>query len=191
MKEYEILEEEAVYKGFFTLKKAKVQRDDLSGGKVTVDREMLERGDSVAMLVYEKDSDQILLTRQFRYPAIKDGGFMEEISAGGIEKNETAKACAVRDLEEELGYRVNEARLEEMVQVYSSPGTTSERITIYYVEVRPDDLKEQGGGDDAEHEDIEIIRYAASDIKSILYSTKDAKTVIALQWYLLNKSLKS
>ena len=188
MKEFEILEEEDVYKGFFTIKKAKVRRDDLTGGKVTVEREMLERGDSVAMLVYEKDTKQLVLTHQFRYPVKKDGGFLEEIAAGAIENGESAKACALRELKEELGYEVSEAQLEEIGKVYSSPGTTSERITIYYVEVWSKDNKYKGGGNKLEQEDIQIVRYPVREIKSIISSTKDSKSVIALQWFLIHKT---
>lgn len=185
MSDFKIKNERTVYEGFFSILKGVVHRKDRLGNAVEHEREMLERGDSVAVLVYEKDGQNFLLTRQFRYPTHKEDGYLLEIAAGGIEEGESAEDCAKRELLEELGYRVD--ALEAITHFYSTPGTSSERIFLYYAEVTSEDHVEAGGGDEREGEDIEVIRHPVSQLRELLATVKDAKTMIALQWYMLNK----
>jgi ADP-ribose pyrophosphatase len=185
MEKFKIAKEETAYEGFFTIKKARIKREDLSGEMIEVEREMLERGDSVGVLVYEKDTQSLVLTRQFRYPAQRDDGYLMEIAAGGIEEGETPEQCVRRELKEELGYEVEE--LEYIAYYYSTPGTSSERIFLYYAELRSEDRTEEGGGSKKEQEDIELIRHPAAQISDLIFSIKDAKSVIALQWFFIHK----
>lgn len=69
---------------------------------------------------------RIVLIRQYRYAA---GGFVYEIPAGRLEKDESPVDCARRELEEEAGYRA--ASIEPLVSFLTTPGFTDERIHLF------------------------------------------------------------
>ncbi|WP_317045265.1 NUDIX hydrolase [Formosa algae] len=158
--------------------------------QIEVVRECLDRGNAIAIILVEKDTDSVLLINQFRYPTITHPGYdgwLIEIVAGCMEADEDPIECAKREVEEEIGYTI--ANMESMGEYYSSPGGSSERVHGFYAEVNSTDKKFKGGGLDAEQEDIQLIKFPISEIKNALKANtfKDAKTIIALQWLLLNK----
>ncbi|TSE11467.1 MULTISPECIES: NUDIX domain-containing protein [Aquimarina] len=190
--EYKILSEDLVYDGFLKIRKASVIHDRFNQNTpINYVREMMDKGDCVAVLLYEKDTDKVLFINQFRYPTIKnDNGWLLEIPAGGIEENEDAKDCAIREVEEETGYKVH--KLEHISTFYATPGVSSERMYLYYGEVFERDQISKGGGVEEEDEDIQLCKISISEIKTLLESKiiNDAKSIIALQWFMIHKTEK-
>jgi ADP-ribose diphosphatase len=92
---------------------------------VTIDLEMV-RHPGAAAVVPLKDDGTVVLIRQFRHAA---GGFIYEIPAGKLHPGEDPKACAARELEEEIGYRAG--ALELLSSIFTAPGFTDEVIHIY------------------------------------------------------------
>ncbi|WP_434036143.1 NUDIX domain-containing protein [Formosa sp. 4Alg 33] len=188
---YNIIKEDIVYKDFFTVKKATITHDTFkSDQQVKVVRECLDRGSAIAIVLVEKDTDSILLINQFRYPTIMHpefDGWLTEIVAGCMEADEDPMECARREVEEEIGYQVK--HMEFIGDYFASPGGTSEKVNAFYAEVNSTDKIFKGGGLDSEQEDIQLIKLPISKLKSKLnaHAFKDAKTIIALQWLLLNK----
>ncbi len=72
---------------------------------------------------------KIALVKQFRYLYGKE---LYEIPAGKLEIGEDARFSALRELEEETGYRANECT--RLLDIYPTPGYTDEIIHIYLVE---------------------------------------------------------
>lgn len=68
---------------------------------------------------------EVLLVKQYRYPV---GDAILEIPAGKMDPGETPEECAVRELEEETGYRGN---LKKLGYVYTTPGFCNEIIHLY------------------------------------------------------------
>ncbi len=91
----------------------------------TVDLETI-RHPGASAVVPMKDDGTVVLIRQFRHAA---GGFIYEIPAGTLHDGEDPKACAARELEEEVGYRAGS--LEHLVSILPAPGYTDEVIHIY------------------------------------------------------------
>lgn len=186
---YKILQEEIVYDGFLKVKKATVVHDSFKGSEqVSATRETVERGDSVAVLLYETETDSLLFTNQFRYPVTKnDGGWIIELPAGKIEEGEAPQSCAKREVLEELGYEAQQ--LEEICHCYLSPGGSTERIFLFYAEVTQAAKTEDGGGVETENEDIQLYRQSVHELSKTLDAGffKDAKTLLALQWFMLRK----
>ena len=184
---YTIHNEEIVYDGFLKIKKADITHDRFRLKEpVSYDREVLDKGDCIAVLLYEKDSDSLLLIKQFRYPTIKNtDGWFVELPAGAIENNEEPVVAAYREVKEETGYEVR--HLEKVTTFYATPGSSSERMFLFYGEVDTKDKIEKGGGATYEDEDIEIVKLPVQDIKRALIENTipDAKTIIALQWFLM------
>lgn len=185
---YKVHSEELIFDQFFRIKKAKIEHDLFDGGSVTVHRLCFERGDSVAILIYEKDTNLFLFTKQFRYPAVAENGWIVELTAGSIDEGENPEHAVQREVEEEIGYKI-----KDMIFINSffvSPGGTSERIFLYYAEVETTDKVYVGGGKLSENENIELVKFSFNEIKKMLENNliRDAKTIIALQWIMLNQS---
>ncbi len=152
--DYHLLAEKSCYQGFLSIKRHTVEHDTFAGGTLCVERENMERGDGVAVLLYDKSTDAVLLLEQFRIGAAvrKDQAWLIEIVAGVAELGEDTMITARRECIEEAGY--NPYQLDFLGQYYVSPGGTSERITLYLGWVNRDQAVNEGGGLAEEHEDI-------------------------------------
>src|SRR5690349_16427607 len=86
---------------------------------VTIDLEMV-RHPGAAAVVPLKDSETVVLIRQFRHAA---GGFIYEIPAGKLDRGEDPLHCAARELEEEIGYIPGRQRLDrdEVLEILEIP----------------------------------------------------------------------
>lgn len=186
---YDILKEEIVFDNFFKIKKAKIRHDLFDSNSIEVDRLCFERGDSVAILIYEKDTDSLLFTNQFRYPtAGKENGWIFELTAGSIEsEDDDPENRAKKEIAEEIGYQVEE--IEFICSFFVSPGGTSERIMLYYSEVDSANKVFDGGGMKFESEDIQLVKLKTKEVIERLKNNlfRDAKTILGIQWFLLNK----
>lgn len=80
-----------------------------------------------AAVLFIKDGS-VALVGQYRYAYGKE---LYEIPAGKLEAGEEPKLAALRELEEETGYRAKEA--EQLLKIYPTPGYTNEIIYIYWV----------------------------------------------------------
>jgi nudix-type nucleoside diphosphatase (YffH/AdpP family) len=183
-KRVEIDDTEVVFDDFFKIDKTTLRFERFDGSMSnTVKRLCFVRGDSVAALIFNRDTAKILLTNQFRAPTYRNGdGWITEVLAGSVEKGEPFEEALRREILEEVGYRVGD--LTHIYTFYVSPGGTSERIALYYAEVGDGDKIAPGGGAAAEDEDIEILQYTLPEAWQLLDSGQinDAKTLIALMW---------
>ncbi len=155
---FQIRKKRPLYRGFFQLDAYTVAHDRFDGGRQTIVREHLERGDAVAVLLYDPDKDAVLLVEQFRIgPAARDDvreqdAWLIEIVAGMVDEGEEPETCARRECIEEAGYAPE--ILQPLGRYYSTPGGSSERVYLYLGEVDADKPCGSGGGLDEEHEDI-------------------------------------
>jgi ADP-ribose pyrophosphatase len=184
MKKVEIERTHRVYDDFFKVEEAFVRYETFNGQmSETVRRLSFERGDAVAVLLFNRERRKVILINQFRYPTYKSGaGWLTEVVAGILEKGESPGDTVRREVLEEVGYRVLE--LVPISTFYVSPGGSSERIFLYYAEVADSDRVTEGGGLESEHEDIQVKEYSLPELWAALDQGefKDAKTIIALMW---------
>ncbi len=89
-----------------------------------VKREIIKHPGAAAMLAFD-EKNRIILVRQHRYPH----GYVLEIPAGTLEKGESPKACALREIQEETGYRAK--RMTHLVTYYPSIGYNTEAIHCF------------------------------------------------------------
>ena len=122
------------------------------------------RGIRAVVILAETDDGEILLVEQDRVPI---GRRCLELPAGLIGDDDggdadTVEAAALRELEEETGYRADS--IAHVGEFYSSPGMVSEGFTL----VRASGLTcvSEGGG--VEHEDIIVHRVRRADIAAFI-----------------------
>lgn len=186
-------EREAWKGGPFRVNVSRLRYERFNGAlSETVTRINFERGDSVAVLLTDRESDVVYLVKQFRYPVYaglaKKPGFRSsdawtlEIVAGVIEEGESDIAIARKELREEAGFSLS-SDLEHLISVYPSPGGSSEVIHVYLGYVTRDERVARGGGIESEGEDIEVAEMPLTEAMEMISSgrIRDAKTVIALQ----------
>ncbi len=184
MKKVNVTRKQRIFNDFFKVDEAYLSYQQLDGQMSQAFRQLVfERGDSVAVLLWNKDTERVILIKQFRYATYEKGpGWIIEVIAGKLEESEIPEEAVRREVLEEVGYSVDE--LTYISTFYVSPGGTSERIILYYTEVSMRDKVAEGGGLVTEHEDIELVEYTLSDLWVMLKSGHivDAKTLIAVQW---------
>jgi nudix-type nucleoside diphosphatase (YffH/AdpP family) len=81
------------------------------GSTETQSREAYDRGNGAVILLYNKTSHTVILTRQFRLPTYINGnatGMLIEACAGLLD-NDNPEDCIRRETEEETGYKISKA----------------------------------------------------------------------------------
>ncbi len=187
MKKVEILDKKRVFSGFLNMEEVTARFEKHNGEmSLPVKRLMVERGDAVAAILWDKDKKEVLLTNQFRLPAYEKGpGWLWELVAGSVEAGEAPEACMIREIEEEAGYSV--ASLRHISTFYTSPGGTSERILLYFAVVGAADKTSEGGGLESENEDILTEGFSLDRLREACANGEicDAKTYAGALWLLL------
>ena len=145
----------------------------------TIDLEMVRHPGAAAVVPF-KDDGTVVLIRQFRHAA---GGFIYEIPAGKLHLGEDPRACAARELEEEIGYKTDD--LELVTSIFTAPGFTDEVIHIYKAN-RLTKGKQQLDRDEI----LEVVEVSLDDAITMIRngSIRDAKTIVGLQSVFIGKS---
>lgn len=145
-------------------------------------REVYDRGDGCAILLFNREKRSVILTRQFRMPAYAHGYrdlFIE--AAAGLLDNADPQARIREETEEETGYRP--ANVRKVLSCFTSPGAVTEEIHLFTGEYDPADRTGKGGGLADEGEDIEVLELAFDEAVAMMMDGRicDAKTIILLQ----------
>ena len=161
----DVKSKKTVFKGRYRIDEYVFDFDRAAGkGRLTdVTRLVFERGDSAAALIHDVERDVIVLTEQFRIATYDKGpGYIVEAMAGSVEEDEEPEDCIRREMMEEVGYRAGKLTL--ISQGYVSPGSSSERIFLYYAPVMTADLVDpKATGLAAEKEDTRRVEFSRED----------------------------
>jgi GDP-mannose pyrophosphatase NudK len=146
-------------------------------------REVYDRGNGAAILLYNSAKKTVILTRQFRLPTFLNGnksGIMIEVCAGLLDKD-NAEQAVIRETEEETGYRLQ--KVEKVFETYMSPGSVTEILYLFVGEYDQTMKVSEGGGLDSEQENIEVLEYTFEEAYAMIESgaITDAKTIMLLQ----------
>jgi nudix-type nucleoside diphosphatase (YffH/AdpP family) len=187
----EIKQVEQEFDGFVKVEKAILRFERFCGEMSDeITRYRYFRGDAVAVLIFDPETRQVLLQRQFRYTAhAKTGeGWLAECVAGMMEPNETALQVATREVFEETGFKLRKAEL--LAHYFISPGGSSDQVYLYLAEVEnPRELKGIHGlleeGEEIQTEWVPLDKALQLVDRSEI---KDAKTLLGLT--LLERRLK-
>ncbi|WP_339719313.1 ADP-ribose diphosphatase [uncultured Paraglaciecola sp.] len=187
----QILSKETLYQGFFKMVKYAFKHKLFAGGwSDVVEREIFERGHAIAVLPYDPVLDEFVMIEQVRIGALptSTSPWLIEVVAGIIDEGETPEDVCCREAQEEAGIEIQ--KLHKALSYLSSPGGTTERIHIYVGLVDASDAKGVHGLD-YESEDILVHRVPSAVALNWINQGKidNAATLIALQWFAMNKQL--
>jgi nudix-type nucleoside diphosphatase (YffH/AdpP family) len=176
---------------WYTLKKVTFNIQKKDGSTETQSREAYDRGNGAVILLYNKVSNTVILTRQFRLPTYINGnstGMLIEACAGLLD-NDNPEECIKRETEEETGYKIS--KVEKIFEAYMSPGSVTEILHFFVAEYSKEMKITNGGGLENEGEDIEVLELAFNEALSMIDSgeIKDAKTIMLLQYIRLKNIL--
>ncbi|PCF50449.1 NUDIX hydrolase [Staphylococcus delphini] len=172
--EEKTISKESIYKGkIIEVEKHKVSLPN----NETAYREVVKHNGAVAICALTPDQ-QVILVKQYRKALEQE---LLEIPAGKLEPGEDRESAAMRELEEETGYKAKKLTL--IGEVYGTPGFSNEKISVYFA----DNLVE-GEVNLDEDEFVEKVLYSLEDVKKAIEARtiKDAKTFIAFQHLLLH-----
>jgi ADP-ribose pyrophosphatase len=192
MKKVSIKQKRYILDDFFKIEEAYLRFEQFNGQMSPLVRRLnLERGDSVAVLVFNQNTGKLVLVSQFRYPTYQNQeGWTIEAIAGMVDPGETPEQTIRRELQEETGMNID--TFEHITTFYPSPGGSSERIYLYYSEISGAQAKyKKTGGLLGHGEDVKAIEMTLGDTLAKIRSGEimDAKTIIGIYW-LENRLLK-
>ena len=184
----EVIDVDLLATGWHVLRATTFRYRGDDGTWSTQTRETYDRGNGATVLLYDPARRTVLLTRQFRYPAYVNDhpdGMLIETAAGLLDDDDPVTAIR-REAEEETRVRVDE--VQHVFDVYMSPGSVTERLHFFAAAYDGADRDGDRGGLADEDEEIEILEY---DIDVALAkirdgSIQDAKTIMLLQWAVLD-----
>lgn len=185
----ETLDHEILWRGYFQVDRYRLRHRLFAGGwGGPLVREVFERGHAAALLPYDPVQNAVVLIEQFRIGAHAAGSdpWLIEIVAGIIEEGESAEEVVRRECVEEAGCTVD--RLVPMMDAFTSPGGSSERIALFCGRV---DSTGVGGvhgladeGEDirvfVEPVDVALARIGRGEVTNLI-------AIAALQWLALNR----
>ncbi|HBX72446.1 NUDIX domain-containing protein [Haliea sp.] len=179
-----VLQSEAAFSGHFSVRRLTLQHRLFAGGwSEPLVREVFERGDAVAVLPYEPETDCVILIEQFRPGALRDAHspWMLEVIAGVVEAGETDAEVAHREAAEEAACEL--AELLPIASYYPSAGACSEHVRLFCGRVTAADAGAVHGARD-EGEDILVHRIPRGEALALLAADRvpNGHTLIALQW---------
>ncbi len=183
-----VVQEELLSDNWAILKKTTLDYQRSDGSWQTLIRETYDRGNGAAILLYNRATQTVLLTRQFRYPAFVNGhpAPLIEACAGLLDQRDPAEAIR-RETEEELGYRIREPR--KVMEVFMSPGSVTEKLFFFVAEYDRKAQISAGGGLVDDGEDIDVLEVTLDEALRMIERGEiiDGKTIILLQYAQLHR----
>ena len=178
-----ILEERVLAHDWYLLRKTTFEHRRRDGRLQVVSRETYDRGNGVALLLFNAARGTVILIRQFRFPAWVNGcadGMLVETCAGLLDGNDPLAAMR-REAIEETGYAVKSPR--KVFEAYMSPGSVTEKLHFFVAACDDGDRQGPGGGEAHEGEDIEVLELPLARALAMIASgeIQDGKTIMLLQ----------
>ncbi|HZY38132.1 MAG TPA: GDP-mannose pyrophosphatase NudK [Mucilaginibacter sp.] len=189
MSQINILKTEILSNNWYTLKKVTYEATQSDGSVLLQNREAYDRGNGATILLYNRVLKTVVLTQQFRLPTYINGnesGMLIECCAGLLDRD-NPEDCIKRETEEETGYKIND--IKKVFEAYMSPGSVTEILYFFVAEYSQDMKVSDGGGIAEEDERIKVLEIPFARALEMVNTgeIKDAKTIMLLQYALINK----
>lgn len=177
------IEKKVLSDDWYTLNKYSYEYQREDGSWEVQDRESYDCGDGAAILLYDRNQETVILTKQFRMPTYVNGnddGMMIEVCAGLLD-GLSPEACIKKETLEETGYRIDQ--VQQVMVTYMCPGSVTQKLYLFLAECTPQMKETKGGGSLSETENIEVLECPFKDAMEMVFNgtIKDAKSVMLLQ----------
>lgn len=175
---HELVSAEIKYKRWASFSDVIIRLPD---GKL-INREVEDHGQAVAVLPYDPIRKNALLVEQFRTPPFVTNGQEHTLEAiAGCMEDEGPEATARREAMEEAGVSVGV--LERVAVCWSMPGVSTERLTLYLAAYASADRIGDGGGVEAEDENIRVVEMSLRALAELMDAGDlvDMKTLTLVQ----------
>lgn len=121
--DFKIIDSQTVFRG----KIMNVRQDQIEfENGLRANRELVQKHQEATVVVAIDPDGKLVMVKQYRYGT---GFEMLELPAGLKEPEESYESCAIRELEEETGFRAG--KVTRMFEYYASPGYCTEKIVFY------------------------------------------------------------
>lgn len=186
----EVIKEKILSENWFVLRNFTYDLTTKNGETLRHKREVYDRGDGATILLYNREKNSVILTRQFRIATWLNGnqsGMLIEACAGLLDED-APEDCIRKEALEETGYQPG--RVEKIYDLYMSPGGVTERLHFFAAQYNESLRAAAGGG--VEDEDIDVLELTFPEAweKVKTGQIKDGKTVMLLQHALIEGWLK-
>jgi GDP-mannose pyrophosphatase NudK len=186
-----IIKSEVLSDNWYTLKKITFETKTPDGTVEIQSREAYNRGNGATILLYNKSSQTVVLTSQFRMPTYINGnenGYLIECCAGLLDKD-NAEDCIRKETEEETGYKITDVK--KVFEAYMSPGSVTEILYFFVAEYSKEMKVSEGGGLQEESENIEVLVIPFAKALDMVDTgeIRDGKTIMLLQYAQINNLL--
>lgn len=179
-----ILDTQTVWSGHYSMRRITLQHRRFAGGwSDPIVREVFERGDAVAVLPYDPETDSLVMIEQFRPGALRgnESPWMLELIAGVVEAGESDVDVVYREAMEEAACELSE--LVPIATVFPSAGACSEQVRLFCGRVTSAAI---GGFHGLQEEGEDILVHSISRVDAMRMLNEDripnGHTLIALQW---------
>ncbi|XUW92823.1 GDP-mannose pyrophosphatase [Burkholderia sp. M6-3] len=183
-----IVESTTLSDDWYTLKKVTFDFLRRDGTWQRQSRETYDRGNGATILLHNRHTGNVVLTRQFRMPVFVNGhdGMLIEAAAGLLDMATPEERIRL-EAEEETGYRVSNIR--KVFEAYMSPGSVTEKLYFYLGEYDASTRVDDGGGIEEEGEDLEVLEMPLGTALQLVRSGEivDGKTIMLLQHLALSE----
>lgn len=164
-----------------------------SGKTANLTFEVYGKSDGIAILLFNPKTNKVILSKQFRAPLYLhnvSNGFSIEVVGGAIDENESPEKAAIRETEEEVGYKID--KVHRISTVFLSPGIVNEKVHLFIGEYASKDKTHNGGGVEDENEEIEVLETDFFDALKMIETEEiiDARTIMLLQYLQIKKLMK-
>ncbi|MEM6161805.1 GDP-mannose pyrophosphatase NudK [Erwinia sp. P6884] len=181
----EVIKNKILSENWFVLRNFTYDLTTRDGATLRHRREVYDRGNGATILLYNREKNSIILTRQFRIATWVNGnenGMLIEACAGLLD-DDSPEECIRKEAIEETGYAVG--KVEKLYEMYMSPGGVTELIHFFAAEYDEGLRANAGGG--VEDEDIDVMEIPFPQAWAMIKSghIKDGKTVMLMQHALI------
>lgn len=144
-------------------------------------REVYDRGNGATILLYNREKNSVVLTRQFRIATYLNGNESGELieTCAGLLDDDTPEDCIRKEAIEETGYQVG--KVEKLWEAYMSPGGVTEILHFFAAEYSEAQRANKGGG--VEDEEITVLEVSFPEALAMVKNgrIRDGKTIMLLQ----------
>jgi len=166
---YRIVKSDVKYSGkVFNIKVDQIEYN--TGNKAV--REVAEHPGGAVVVPVTKERKIVMVT-QHRFPVNE---ILLELPAGKLSKGEDPKLCAVRELEEETGYKSD--NVNELGSIFTTPGYSTEKLWIYLAK----DLKPGNHNREEGEFGMQVFELSLKEVEEKIYNGEivDGKTICGI-----------